>query len=98
MSYGGVVLKTLVLLVFTVIAATFGWHNALRWFSPSSGLLFFAGYILLMMLTFAAVKHPGAAAVARGVYAFLPGSGVGAISRVDEQYYAGTVRQAALPS
>ena len=40
MTYGGVVAKTLLLLVLTVIAASFGWQNALRWFSPSSGLLF----------------------------------------------------------
>lgn len=98
MSYGGVVSKTLVLLVFTVIAATFGWHNALRWFSPSSGLLFFAGYILLMMLTFAAVRNPGAAALAGVVYALLMGTWMGAISRVYEQYYEGIVGQAVFTS
>ena len=38
MTYGGVVAKTLVLLVLTLIAASFGWQNALKWFSPSSGL------------------------------------------------------------
>ena len=37
MTYGGVVAKTLVLLVLTLIAASFGWQNALKWFSPSSG-------------------------------------------------------------
>jgi uncharacterized YccA/Bax inhibitor family protein len=98
MSYGGVVLKTLFLLVVTVIAAAFGWHNALRWFSPTSGLLFFAGYIVLMMLTFAAVRNPGAAALAGIVYALLMGGWMGAISRVYEQYYEGIVGQAVFTS
>ena len=98
MSYGGVVSKTLVLLVFTVIAASWGWHNALQWFSPTSGLLFFAGYILLMMLTFAAVANPGAAALAGVVYALLMGSWMGAISRVYESYYEGIVGQAVFTS
>src|SRR5262245_38978836 len=89
MTYAGVVAKTIVLLVFTVIAASFGWHNALRWFSPTSGLLFFAGYIVLMMLTFAAVANPSAAALAGVVYAVLMGGWMGAISRVYEQYYEG---------
>lgn len=98
MTYGGVVGKTLVLLVFTVIAASWGWMNALKWFSPSSGLLFFAGYIVLMMLTFAAVANPSAAALAGVVYALLMGSWMGAISRVYESYYEGIVGQAVFTS
>jgi uncharacterized YccA/Bax inhibitor family protein len=98
MTYGGVIAKTLVLLVFTVIAASWGWMNALKWFSPSSGLLFFAGYILLMILTFAAVANPGAAALAGVVYAVLMGGWMGAISRVYESYYEGIVGQAVLTS
>ncbi len=98
MTYGGVITKTLVLLVFTVIAASWGWMNALTWFSPSSGLLFFAGYILLMMLTFAAVANPGAAALAGIVYAVLMGGWMGAISRVYESYYEGIVGQAVFTS
>jgi len=98
LSYGGVVGKTLVLLTLTVIAAAFGWNNALRWFSPSSGLLFFVGYLVLMMLTFAAVKNPTAAAGAGVVYALLMGAWMGAISRVYEQYYEGIVGQAVLTS
>jgi len=98
MTYGGVVAKTLVLLILTVIAASFGWMNALKWFSPSSGLLFFAGYIVLMMLTFAAVANPGAAAAAGVVYALLMGGWMGAISRVYESYYEGIVGQAVFTS
>ena len=98
MSYVGVVGKTLVLLTLTVIAAAFGWNNALRWFSPTSGLLFFVGYLILMMLTFAAVKNPTAAAGAGVVYAVLMGGWMGAISRVYEQYYDGIVGQAILTS
>jgi len=98
MTYGGVIAKTLVLLVLTVIAASFGWMNALKWFSPSSGLLFFAGYIVLMMLTFAAVANPGAAAAAGVVYALLMGGWMGAISRVYESYYEGIVGQAVFTS
>ncbi len=98
MTYGGVVAKTLVLLVLTVIAASFGWQNALRWFSPSSGLLFLGGFIVLMMLTFAAVANPGAAAAAGVVYALLMGGWMGAISRVYESYYKGIVGQAVFTS
>lgn len=98
MTYGGVVAKTLVLLVLTVIAASFGWQNALRWFSPSSGLLFLGGFIVLMMLTFAAVANPGAAAAAGVVYALLMGGWMGAISRVYESYYEGIVGQAVFTS
>jgi uncharacterized YccA/Bax inhibitor family protein len=98
MTYGGVIAKTLVLLVLTVIAASFGWMNALKWFSPGSGLLFFAGYIVLMMLTFAAVANPGAAAAAGVVYALLMGGWMGAISRVYESYYEGIVGQAVFTS
>ena len=98
MTYGGVVAKTLVLLVLTVIAASFGWQNALKWFSPSSGLLFLGGFIVLMMLTFAAVANPGAAAAAGVVYALLMGGWMGAISRVYETYYEGIVGQAVFTS
>jgi uncharacterized YccA/Bax inhibitor family protein len=98
MTYGGVVAKTLVLLVLTVVAASFGWQNALRWFSPGSGLLFLAGFIILMGLTFAAVANPGAAAGAGIVYALLMGGWMGAISRVYEQYYEGIVGQAVFTS
>jgi uncharacterized YccA/Bax inhibitor family protein len=98
MTYGGVVAKTLVLLVLTVIAASFGWQNALKWFSPSSGLLFLGGFIVLMMLTFAAVANPGAAAAAGVVYALLMGGWMGAISRVYESYYEGIVGQAVFTS
>jgi uncharacterized YccA/Bax inhibitor family protein len=98
MTYGGVVTKTLVLLVLTLIAASFGWQNALKWFSPSSGLLFLGGFIVLMMLTFAAVANPGAAAAAGVVYALLMGGWMGAISRVYESYYEGIVGQAVFTS
>ena len=98
MTYGGVVAKTLVLLVLTLIAASFGWQNALKWFSPSSGLLFLGGFIVLMMLTFAAVANPGAAAAAGVVYALLMGGWMGAISRVYESYYEGIVGQAVFTS
>src|SRR4051812_15090634 len=98
MTYGGVIAKTLVLLVLTIVAASFGWQNALRWFSPSSGLLFLAGFIILMMLTFAAVANPGAAAAAGVVYALLMGGWMGAISRVYESYYEGIVGQAVFTS
>jgi uncharacterized YccA/Bax inhibitor family protein len=98
MTYGGVVSKTLVLLVLTLIAASFGWQNALKWFSPSSGLLFLGGFIVLMMLTFAAVANPGAAAAAGVVYALLMGGWMGAISRVYESYYEGIVGQAVFTS
>ena len=98
MSYGGVVVKTLLFLVVLVIAASWGWQNADRWFSPTSGLLFFVGYLVLMALTFAAVANPRIAAVAGLFYALLMGAWMGAISSVYESYYEGIVGQAVFTS
>jgi uncharacterized YccA/Bax inhibitor family protein len=98
MSYGGVIAKTLAFLVVLLIAASWGWQNADRYFSPTSGLLFFAGYIVLMALTFAAVANPRIAAGAGFFYALLMGAWMGAISSVYESFYEGIVGQAVFTS
>jgi len=98
MSYGGVVGKTLLFLLILVIAASWGWQNADRYFSPTSGLLFFVGYIVLMALTFAAVANPRVAAIAGLFYALLMGAWMGAISSVYEAFYEGIVGQAVFTS
>jgi uncharacterized YccA/Bax inhibitor family protein len=61
-------------------------------------LLFFAGYIVLMALTFAAVANPRIASVAGLFYALLMGAWMGAISSVYESFYEGIVGQAVFTS
>lgn len=90
MSYGGVIVKSLFLLVLTVACAIAGW-NLSEGAQPSSGMWFFLGYILLIALTFAAAGNPRIAAVAGIVYALLMGTWMGAISHVYEVYYEGIV-------
>ena len=98
MTYGGVVAKTLLFLGVLIVAASWGWQNADTYFSPTSGLLFFVGYILLMALTFAAVANPRIASVAGLFYALLMGAWMGAISSVYESFYEGIVGQAVFTS
>jgi uncharacterized YccA/Bax inhibitor family protein len=98
MSYVGVVGKTLFLLVVTVLFAGLGWKYAAEWFSPTSGLLFFVGYIVLIALTLAAAGNPRLAAGAGLVYAVLMGGWIGAISRTYEAFYDGVVGQAVFTS
>ncbi|MGH2907047.1 MAG: Bax inhibitor-1/YccA family protein [Solirubrobacterales bacterium] len=90
MSYGGVIAKSLFLLVLTVICAVVGWDLAAD-AVPQSGMWFFLGYILLIALTFAAAGNPKIALPAGVLYALLMGTWMGAISRVYEDYYEGIV-------
>jgi uncharacterized YccA/Bax inhibitor family protein len=90
MSYGGVIVKSLFLLILTVACAVFGW-NVAEGAQPSSGMWFFLGYMLLLALTFAAAGNPRLAAPAGVVYALLMGTWMGSISRVYETYYEGIV-------
>jgi uncharacterized YccA/Bax inhibitor family protein len=98
MTYGGTVARTLFLLVVTVIFAGLGWHYTANWFSPTSGLLFFLGYMVLIALTIAAAGNPKLALGAGLVYAVLMGGWIGAISRTYETFYDGIVGQAIFTS
>jgi uncharacterized YccA/Bax inhibitor family protein len=98
MTYGGVVVRSLALLAVTVVFAALGWKYTADWFSPTSGLLFFVGYIVLVALTLAAAGNPRIAPVAGFVYAVLMGGWVGAISRTYEHFYDGIVGQAVFTS
>jgi uncharacterized YccA/Bax inhibitor family protein len=98
MTYGGVVVKSLALLAVTVVFAALGWKYTADWFSPTSGLLFFVGYLVLVALTLAAAANPRIAPVAGLVYAVLMGGWVGAISRTYEHFYDGIVGQAVFTS
>ena len=97
MTYGGVIVRALFLLMLTAIAATVGW-NVAGDVGPRSGLWFFLGYLLLIALTFAAAANPRLAAIAGIFYALLMGVWMGSISRIYDAYYEGIVLQAILAS
>jgi Bax inhibitor 1 like protein len=64
MTYRGVVVKSIALLAVTVVFAALGWKYTADWFSPTSGLLFFVGYLVLVALTLAAAANPRIASTA----------------------------------
>jgi uncharacterized YccA/Bax inhibitor family protein len=94
MSLGGVVLKSLVLLVVTVACAVVGWDQARHVIHATSGPAWLLWYFLLIALSFLAIARPRIAPVGGLVYAVLMGLWVGAISRVYDATYDGIVAQA----
>ena len=97
MSVGGVAIKSLFLLVLTVIFASIGWRAAAT-LRPTSGMWLFLGYILLIGLSLAAAGNPKIAPVAGIFYAVFMGTWMGSISRMYNAYYDGIVGLAVLAS
>jgi len=93
MTLGGTVARSLTLLIVTVAFAIVGWNMA-ETVLATSPLLLIGGFILLIALTYAAVKNPRLAAPLGFVYALLMGTWMGAISRVYDTMYDGIVIQA----
>jgi uncharacterized YccA/Bax inhibitor family protein len=94
MSLGGVVLKSLVLLVVTAGFAVLGWDQAKDVIHATSGPSWLLWYFLLIALSFLAIARPRIAPIGGLVYSVLMGLWVGAISRVYEASYDGIVAQA----
>lgn len=93
MTLGGTVARSLTLLAMTVAFAFVGWNMAEKVLSTSP-LLMLGGFILLIALSYAAVKNPRLAAPLGFLYAVLMGTWMGAISRIYETVYDGVVLQA----
>jgi uncharacterized YccA/Bax inhibitor family protein len=94
MSLGGVVLKSLVLLVVTAGFAVVGWDRARHVIHATSGPSWLLWYFLLIALSFLAIARPRIAPIGGLVYAVIMGLWVGAISRVYDASYDGIVAQA----
>lgn len=93
MTIGGTVQKAFLLLVLTTIFAVVGWRAA-ESVLTTSPFLIFGGFLLLIGLSFAAVKNPKLAAPLGFLYAVLMGTWMGAISRIYADVYEGIVTQA----
>jgi uncharacterized YccA/Bax inhibitor family protein len=101
MSYGGVIGKSLVLLVLTFAFAVVGWQNtdlasALGQGGP--GMLWFVGYLFLIGLTIAAAANPAIAPGVGVLYSVVMGVWVGYVSKVYSVYWDGVVALALLAS
>jgi len=101
MSYGGVIGKSLLLLVLTIGFAAVGWINtdlASALGEGGPGLLWFLGYLFLIGLTIAAAANPRIAPGVGLVYSVVMGLWVGYVSKVYSVYWDGIVALALLAS
>lgn len=97
MTIGGTVQKALLLLILTTGFAFFGWNVAEQVVTTSPWLIF-AGFLVLIGLSFAAVKNPKLALPLGLLYSVLMGTWMGAISRIYNEMWDGIVLQAVAAS
>ncbi len=93
MTLGGVVAKSLFLLLLLLFAAGFGWATVNNGTLPSTGLIF-GTLIGAFIVAIATVMRPHWAPITAPLYAVLEGCVLGAISAVYDARYAGLPLQA----
>ena len=93
MTIRGTVGRAAVLLVLAVVAATWGWNNALTVFS-TSGAVLLVGVFALIGLSILTSRQAQISPITGPIYAVVMGVWAGAISALYEAQYPGIVLQA----